>query len=99
MYIIGLITIAAVVAWTRFRPSRLAFLPAPLVAVAIGIVATGALTQTSAAQQLFANPSLGAVLATQAALSVAGAYVSIVCMRAIGLYYRHFSERFPWTAG
>lgn len=36
--IVGLITIAAIVAWTRFRPARLAFLPAPLVAVAVGVV-------------------------------------------------------------
>lgn len=37
--IVGLITIAVIVACTRFRPTRLAFLPAPLMAVVIGVVA------------------------------------------------------------
>lgn len=37
--IIGLVTIATIIAWTRFRPARLAFLPAPLMAVAIGVIA------------------------------------------------------------
>ncbi len=27
------------------------------------------------------------------------AYFSVVCARQIGLFYRHFSDRFPWTAG
>ena len=36
--IVGLVTVASIVAWTRFRPARLAFLPAPLVAVVIGVI-------------------------------------------------------------
>lgn len=35
--IIGLVTIASIVLWARFRPARLAFLPAPLMAVIIGV--------------------------------------------------------------
>lgn len=28
-----------------------------------------------------------------------GAYTSIITMKLIGLYYRHYSDRFPWDAG
>ncbi len=27
------------------------------------------------------------------------AYFSVVCAKQVGLFYRHFSDRFPWTAG
>ena len=36
--LIGLMTIAVVVLWTRLRPARLSFLPAPLVAVVVGLL-------------------------------------------------------------
>lgn len=35
---IGMVTIAAIVAWLRFAPKRLAVVPAPLVAVVVGVV-------------------------------------------------------------
>jgi MFS superfamily sulfate permease-like transporter len=35
---VGLITIAVVVLWTQFRPARLSFVPAPLVAVVAGML-------------------------------------------------------------
>ena len=46
-----------------------------------------------------APPTLGSVLPTLAVLSVVAAYTEIVTMRVIGLYYRHFSHRFLWSAG
>jgi len=45
------------------------------------------------------EPSPLYVVAVIAVLSLVGAWSSIVTMRAIGLYYRHFSHRFPWSAG
>jgi hypothetical protein len=28
-----------------------------------------------------------------------GVYTTIITMKLIGLYYRHYSDRFPWDAG
>lgn len=76
-------------------------LPAYLTVLALmaGAVTLGVLIVGPASQSWFNQPTIGTILATQAVFSLVGAYVMIVCMRAIGLYYRHFSERFPWTAG
>lgn len=35
---IGVVTIVTIILWTKFKPARLAFLPAPLVAVAAGVL-------------------------------------------------------------
>lgn len=44
------------------------------------------------------NPtSTGVVLLTT--LGAILTYLVLVCARQIGLFYRHFSDRFPWTAG
>ena len=31
--------------------------------------------------------------------TLASVYATIVSMKLIGLYYRHYSDRFPWDAG
>ncbi len=35
----------------------------------------------------------------RALVEIVALYCSLVAMQAIGLYYRHFSDRFPWDAG
>ncbi len=35
----------------------------------------------------------------RAVMSVAQVYVTLVAMRCIGLFYRHYSDRFPWDGG
>ena len=42
------------------------------------------------------GPSLG--LGTTAIAQLIQSYALIVTMRCIGLYYRHFKHRFPWSA-
>ena len=61
----------------------------------IGAVAGGAATLGNPANP----PSPGASIAYQGVVSVIAAYTQIVWMRLIGLYYRHYSPRFPWSAG
>ncbi len=80
-------------------PAYLTVLALMAGAVTLGVLIVGPMFGGSAADSWFEQPSFGTILAMQAFFSAAGAYVSIVCMRTIGLYYRHFSERFPWTAG
>jgi len=43
-------------------------------------------------------PTSGVVIGTAVLAVVAGVYSMIVAMRVIGLYYRHYKHRFPWTA-
>lgn len=42
---------------------------------------------------------LGAYLTTIAVANFIAVYGLVVTMRQIGLFYRHFSDRFPWSAG
>src|SRR5690606_6881718 len=42
---------------------------------------------------------LSAAILTDLVANIVAVYFLIVCMRQIGLFYRHFSDRFPWTAG
>ncbi len=83
----------------RTIPAYLAIVSLMAGAVGLGVVMTGGLFSSSEEGGFFSDQTVSAYLAAQAILSAVTAYVMIVCMRAIGLYYRHFSERFPWTAG
>lgn len=46
-----------------------------------------------------APTGLGGILLAELVANIVFVYTLIVCMRQIGLFYRHFSDRFPWTAG
>ena len=41
----------------------------------------------------------GVGLLVRMVASLVSLYATLVTMQAIGLYYRHFSDRFPWSAG
>jgi len=58
------------------------------------LLTSGASDELSVAAERGRVPILAQVLAARAA----SAYTMIVGMRLIGLYYRHFKERFPWRA-
>ena len=45
------------------------------------------------------SQSLSGLLLLPVALVLVEVYVQIVAMRAIGLYYHHFKQRFAWSWG
>lgn len=59
-----------------------------LVAGSVSAAVTGALL----------GGGLGAALLVGLLTSFVGAYAAVVCMRAIGLFYRHYKDRFAWAA-
>ncbi len=47
---------------------------------------------------LVGNIGVGPVIALAFLSQALSLYASIVAMRVIGLYYRHYKQRFPWQA-
>ncbi|MBN1345874.1 MAG: hypothetical protein JXQ73_24505 [Phycisphaerae bacterium] len=79
--------------------------PGPYLAVCVlvgvaGFVATQTTTSMMAlVTRIFGQSApLGVVMAAYAIGTVVETYTCIVVMRQIGLYYRHYKERFPWGA-
>jgi hypothetical protein len=55
-------------------------------------------TYAKAMEQLSSRPGLNVSALVLMVNSVLSAYATIVAMRTIGLFYRHYKERFPWAA-
>jgi hypothetical protein len=67
----------------------------PYVAV-VGLIAATMIFQSLSAKHLYERTGGG--VAAAAVQSVITQWAWIVSMRCVGLYYRHFKDRFPWSA-
>lgn len=77
---------------------------APYLSVWLMLVAAFAAVGLSAAAGMgaapeFLDPLLGRPLIAAVVINFASVYSTIIAMKLIGLYYRHYSDRFPWDAG
>lgn len=79
--------------------------PLPYAVICAGVLLAGAMTFLPESEHfadiisdLRSQAGVGSYLAFVLVTKGINIYAALVAMRIIGLYYRHFKDRFPWTA-